>query len=150
MKSWSYKCKWTQKDHDFISYIHKYDGPLSCCLFFKFQVGNGVLDSYYDNVGLVEYWWDHALISDTTYNALLSNCDFHQANLSDLCNSLQDDAFNKDMGGIDPYSIYTPVCPATIQSKRLTARRSKGSNPVSLFLGRYFSFLSINMNHEYF
>ncbi|MCO5606825.1 hypothetical protein L7F22_061016 [Adiantum nelumboides] len=43
-------------------------------------VGNGFLDNYYDYVGRIEYWWDHALISDTLYHDILAACDFHKAN----------------------------------------------------------------------
>eukprot|EP00250_Pteridium_aquilinum_P017943 c23855_g1_i1 orf=891-2321(+) len=89
-------------------------------------VGNGVLDNYYDSVGLIEYWWDHALISDTTYHAILAACDFHAENTSETCNHLIDYAFEQEMGDIDPYSIYTPVCKNFTQSRRsAAARRSK-------------------------
>lgn len=86
-------------------------------------VGNGVLDNYYDNVGLIEYWWDHALISDDSYHAILAACDFHKANLSKTCTNLINDVFEHVLGDIDPYSIYTPVCTNQSQSKRVAARR---------------------------
>lgn len=92
------------------------------------MVGNGVMDGYYDSVGQIEYWWDHALISDNSYRNILKACDFHKENVSALCNRLVEDAFNIDFGDIDPYSIYTPVCKTNTQSRRLAARRSK-SNP---------------------
>lgn len=93
-------------------------------------VGNGVMDNYYDNVGLLQYWWDHALISDTSYHDMLTACDFHKANLSATCNHLIEYAFEQEMGGIDPYSIYTPVCTsgATQRRRRFTASKSK-KNP---------------------
>ena len=97
------------------------------------QVGNGVLDFYYDNVGLIEYWWDHALISDSTYNSLHVHCDFHTQNVSDMCNQLLENAFDKEMVDIDLYSIYTPACKKTSQSRRLASRRSK-NNPVSYLI----------------
>lgn len=90
-------------------------------------VGNGVLDSYYDNVGLIEYWWDHALISDNSYRDILTACDFHKANLSATCNHLIDYAFEHELGDIDPYSIYTPVCINSTQSRRFAGKRSKKS-----------------------
>ncbi|KAI5082006.1 hypothetical protein GOP47_0001749 [Adiantum capillus-veneris] len=86
-------------------------------------VGNGVLDHYYDNVGLIEYWWDHALISDTSYHAILATCDFHKANVSASCTQLIDNALEHEMGDIDLYNIYSPLCLSQSQSRRVAARR---------------------------
>ncbi|MCO5606827.1 hypothetical protein L7F22_061018 [Adiantum nelumboides] len=98
-------------------------------------VGNGVLDNYYDNVGLIEYWWDHALISDTSYHDILAACDFHKANLSATCTHLINNVFEHELGDIDPYSIYTPVCLTQSRSRRLAARRSINSPSIRHFAG---------------
>eukprot|EP00249_Psilotum_nudum_P003267 c16661_g1_i1 orf=484-1947(+) len=93
-----------------------------------FMVGNAVIDNYYDNVGTITYWWDHALISDATFKAIKEACDFHLENVSDLCNHLQDDAINSEFGNIDPYSIYTPSCTTSTGVQRFMLSRSK-NNP---------------------
>ncbi|KAH7420328.1 hypothetical protein KP509_13G002400 [Ceratopteris richardii] len=99
-------------------------------------VGNGVLDNYYDNVGLIEYWWDHALISDASYRDILAGCDFHKENGSKTCTHYIDYAFEYELGDIDPYSIYTPVCQDKPQSRRLNIRASAES-PLRRHLAGY-------------
>ncbi|KVI04995.1 Peptidase S10, serine carboxypeptidase [Cynara cardunculus var. scolymus] len=39
-----------------------------------FLVGNPLLDDYHDNIGTFEFWWNHGLISDTTYQILNETC----------------------------------------------------------------------------
>ncbi|MCO5597270.1 hypothetical protein L7F22_051346 [Adiantum nelumboides] len=100
-------------------------------------VGNGVLDNYYNIVGLIEYWWDHALISDTSYDALLAACDFHEENVSATCTDLIGNVFVNELGDIDPYSIYSPVCLTQSQSRRPAASRLINSPGYDPCLGNY-------------
>lgn len=74
------------------------------------QVGNAVTDNYYDNLGTVNYWWSHAMISDQTYHQLINTCDFHQQKESDECESLYSYAMDQEFGNIDQYNIYAPPC----------------------------------------
>ncbi|XP_042487070.1 serine carboxypeptidase 24 [Macadamia integrifolia] len=77
-----------------------------------FIVGNGVTDSYYDNIGTVTFWWSHSMISDRTYRSILSLCNFTLTNFSQSCNDVINYAINSEFGNIDQYSIYTPTCTA--------------------------------------
>ncbi|KAJ4960956.1 hypothetical protein NE237_020866 [Protea cynaroides] len=75
------------------------------------MVGNAVMDSYHDNVGTVDYWWSHGLISDNTYKRLLNSCDFHRAETSPECETIFSYAMDVEIGkNIDPYNIYAPTC----------------------------------------
>jgi len=83
-----------------------------------------------DNAGAVFDWWTHALISDETYQGIISNCNF--SNIGPLtyfeedeiqvfsarkerkldpatCNDFLDTA-NTEMGDIDIYDMYVDVC----------------------------------------
>ncbi|CAN6450360.1 unnamed protein product [Victoria cruziana] len=83
-----------------------------------FLVGNPVTDTYYDNIGTVNYWWSHALISDATYKSILKFCNFtHPAERSEKCNNLIYYASTHDFGNINPYNIYTPSCPTSSEKK---------------------------------
>lgn len=99
-----------------------------------FMVGNGVMDAYSDNIGSIQYWWSHALISDATYNNIMNNCDFKQQNVSSACNNYLNYA-NTEMGNIDPYDIYTPPCTQPVGSGRFAKltksipRRRAGYDP---------------------
>ncbi|KAH6774588.1 serine carboxypeptidase-like 25 [Perilla frutescens var. frutescens] len=75
-----------------------------------FMVGNAVTDSHYDNLGTVNYWWSHAMISDKTYRSLMSTCDFQRQKESNECESLYYYAMDQEFGNIDQYNIYAPPC----------------------------------------
>lgn len=74
------------------------------------QVGNAVTDNHYDNLGTVNYWWSHAMISDKTYRQLMSTCDFLRQKESNECESLYYYAMDQEFGNIDQYNIYAPPC----------------------------------------
>ncbi|THU66353.1 hypothetical protein C4D60_Mb05t13250 [Musa balbisiana] len=76
------------------------------------QVGNAVTDNYYDSLGTVFYWWTHSMISDSTYQSILSSCDFRSPMSSRKCDHVVNYAVNHEFGHIDQYSIYTPSCTA--------------------------------------
>lgn len=84
-------------------------------------------DNYYDNIGTVTYWWTHAMISDTTYKAIMSSCNFTSANVSRLCNRAMSYAMNHEFGDIDQYSIYTPSCAAAAAANATGRRRGKAA-----------------------
>lgn len=63
------------------------------------------------------------MISDSTYEALQSTCDFGSSmHPSEECVNAFDVA-DLELGNIDPYSIFTPVCTATTSRKRLMRGR---------------------------
>ncbi|XP_073293978.1 serine carboxypeptidase-like 25 [Primulina huaijiensis] len=75
-----------------------------------FMVGNAVTDNYYDNLGTVNYWWSHAMISDKTYHQLMNTCDFRRQKESNQCESVYYYAMDQEFGSIDQYNIYAPPC----------------------------------------
>uniref|UniRef100_A0A1J3ERJ5 Carboxypeptidase n=1 Tax=Noccaea caerulescens TaxID=107243 RepID=A0A1J3ERJ5_NOCCA len=82
-----------------------------------FMVGNAVTDDYHDYMGTFEYWWNHGLISDSTYHQLKTAC----YSVSSQHPSLQCmEALRSavlEQGNIDPYSIFTKPCNNTVQLK---------------------------------
>ncbi|XP_021911859.1 LOW QUALITY PROTEIN: serine carboxypeptidase-like 28 [Carica papaya] len=75
-----------------------------------FLLGNPLIDNYWDNVGTHEYWWNHGLISDSTYKQLSKYCP-HDSFLfpRNGCNSALTQAYS-EFGNIDPYDIYGDPC----------------------------------------
>ena len=72
------------------------------------QVGNGIMNTDTDTIGQITYPWTHGLISDQTYEDLIGNCTKSNVNPK-LCKDLED-KMSEEMGNIDPYSIYAPIC----------------------------------------
>ncbi|KAK8480117.1 hypothetical protein V6N13_030023 [Hibiscus sabdariffa] len=77
-----------------------------------FLLGNPLLDDYHDNIGSHEYWWNHGLISDSTYDELKKSCTNDTFLFPrDGCNNALNAAF-EEFGDINPYNIYSPPCNA--------------------------------------
>lgn len=58
---------------------------------------------------MIDYAWDHAIISDKLYKEIKTNCNFKNPTLSDSCGNSLDKYFDVyDI--IDVYSLYTPMC----------------------------------------
>ncbi|XP_024637601.1 serine carboxypeptidase-like 33 isoform X2 [Medicago truncatula] len=74
-----------------------------------FIVGNPETEDYYDNKGLLEYAWSHAVISDQQYEKAKQVCDFKQSQWSNECNQVMSEVFH-DYSEIDIYNIYAPSC----------------------------------------
>ncbi|XP_050213164.1 serine carboxypeptidase II-2 [Mercurialis annua] len=92
-----------------------------------YMVGNALTDDYHDRLGVFEFMWTSGLISDQTYkklNLLCGNQSFIHD--SDACEDILDIA-SKELGNIDPYSIYTPSC----------ARNVSGSNQLLKKMHRF-------------
>ncbi|KAK9282894.1 hypothetical protein L1049_011119 [Liquidambar formosana] len=75
-----------------------------------FLLGNPLIDNYHDNLGTHEFWWNHGLISDSTYKALNQSC-LHDTFLfpKNKCYSALLQAYT-EFGDINPYSIYSNPC----------------------------------------
>ncbi|KAK4784603.1 hypothetical protein SAY86_018971 [Trapa natans] len=75
-----------------------------------FLLGNPVLDDFYDSVGTFEFWWNHGLISDATYQALNESCpqDSFLFPRGKCYENLQ--RAYSEFGDINPYSIYNGPC----------------------------------------
>uniref|UniRef100_A0A1J3IKN4 Carboxypeptidase n=1 Tax=Noccaea caerulescens TaxID=107243 RepID=A0A1J3IKN4_NOCCA len=80
-----------------------------------FIVGNPLTDDEYDNRGILEYAWSHAVIPDNLYDTAKRNCDFKSSNWSEPCNIAMKTVFQKYQE-IDIYNIYAPKCTTNISS----------------------------------
>ncbi|XP_027153704.1 serine carboxypeptidase-like 34 [Coffea eugenioides] len=81
----------------------------SCINFKGLMVGNALLDDETDQRGLIDYAYDHAVISDQLYNEIKGKCNFSIEHLPKDCN----DALGKYFDVykiIDMYSLYAPTC----------------------------------------
>jgi serine carboxypeptidase-like clade 2 len=80
-----------------------------------FQVGNAWTVAAIDNQGAAEFWWTHALISDSSHQGMMDNCDFSKIGpLRDnpdpaKCNAAIRES-NTVMRYINIYNIYADVC----------------------------------------
>ncbi|MFS7919902.1 putative carboxypeptidase D [Helianthus anomalus] len=72
-------------------------------------IGNAVIDEELHQKGKYDYWWSHAMISDSTHDAIFKYCDFASNSTSAMCNDIIDKAWN-EMGDVDVYNIYAPIC----------------------------------------
>lgn len=73
------------------------------------MLGNALVDDEMDQTGMIDYAWDHAVISDRLYKEIKTKCNFSTEHLTDEC----DEALNKyyDVYKIvDMYSLYSPTC----------------------------------------
>ncbi|XP_057952928.1 serine carboxypeptidase-like 29, partial [Malania oleifera] len=88
-----------------------------------YMVGNALTDDYYDHLGLFQFMWSAGLISDQTYKLLNVLCDSQSfIRPSKSCDKILDVA-NEELGGIDPYSIFTPSCTANVSSSSQLLKR---------------------------
>ncbi|GAX79633.1 hypothetical protein CEUSTIGMA_g7074.t1 [Chlamydomonas eustigma] len=116
-------------------------------------VGNPLTDTAVDNMGAVDFWWHHAMISDETAEGIRSNCDFN--NIGPLligedvlpttadaltkprviaCDEFCDRAMS-ELGPINIYDIYADVCiPKAAQSEALALTRALGPTPAGLMI----------------
>lgn len=85
-------------------------------------VGNPWTDAATDNLGAVDFWWAHALISDTSAQGIKANCDFSRIGPLDshpnntdphtragACDKFCNSAMN-ELGPINIYHVYADVC----------------------------------------
>ncbi|KAH9608505.1 hypothetical protein KSS87_016488 [Heliosperma pusillum] len=73
------------------------------------MIGNALLDDDTDQTGMIDYAWDHAVISDKVYNDVKSKCNFSSTNQTEACKNALNEYFAVyDL--IDMYSLYTPSC----------------------------------------
>ncbi|CAA2978318.1 Serine carboxypeptidase II-3 [Olea europaea subsp. europaea] len=84
------------------------------------MIGNGIMNAATDTKGQIEFFWSHALISDETYQGLTGHCKAGSSN----CGSL--DA--AEIGSIDFYNIYAPLCPSSFRLSN-TTRKHVGYDP---------------------
>ncbi|KXZ45430.1 hypothetical protein GPECTOR_55g336 [Gonium pectorale] len=101
-----------------------------------FLVGNPWTDAAIDNLGAVDYWWHHALISDQTAQGIRANCNFsrigpldpHPAHADaetrdELCDDFCNKAFD-ELGAINIYEIYADLCDEPFAARKQVAALS--------------------------
>ncbi|XP_047066655.1 serine carboxypeptidase-like 35 [Lolium rigidum] len=85
-----------------------------------FMIGNAVINDETDQLGMVEYAWSHAIISDELHAAVTRECDsFREEADGGRPGKGCSPAVKAFMGAfddIDIYSIYTPTCLASAAS----------------------------------
>ncbi|OMP05741.1 Peptidase S10, serine carboxypeptidase [Corchorus olitorius] len=82
-----------------------------------FMIGNALLDDETDQKGMIDYAWDHAVISDRVYEDVKAKCNFSLPNVSDDCNTALN-AYFAVYRIIDMYSLYAPDCVSNSSSSR--------------------------------
>lgn len=87
---------------------HKNLSQASFINFRGIMVGNGLMNDDTDFIGTFQYAWSHALISDELYQQAILNCSASNFSVGQ-CNFLEDLVY-AEMGNIDIYSIYAPIC----------------------------------------
>ncbi|PIA48349.1 hypothetical protein AQUCO_01400747v1, partial [Aquilegia coerulea] len=103
-------------------------------------IGNAVINDITDNIGMYDYFWTHALISDESRHNIGKYCDFSPNGTTqskECLNALNEAGAN--VGPIDIYNIYAPIC----SSSNLTATPKKASliiDPCS----DYFTYAYLN------
>lgn len=80
-----------------------------------------------DDKGFNDYLWSHALISDEIYTKLTQNCSNAAVN-SEYCNSLEEE-LGEEIGDIDFYNIYGPICPRLPHGLTVRKTRHSGLDP---------------------
>ncbi|XVF44554.1 hypothetical protein PTKIN_Ptkin02bG0133900 [Pterospermum kingtungense] len=75
-----------------------------------FMIGNAAINEQTDTLGIFDYAWSHAIISDQLYDDITKECGLKESsNLTAHC--AQDiSAFMEAYSNIDMHSIYSPVC----------------------------------------
>lgn len=74
-------------------------------------LGNPETSDAEDWMGLVDYAWSHAVISDETHKTIKTSCDFNSSDpwKNEDCDQAVDEVL-KQYNEIDIYSLYTSVC----------------------------------------
>ncbi|XP_059278274.1 serine carboxypeptidase-like 34 [Lycium ferocissimum] len=74
-----------------------------------FMIGNALMDDETDQKGMIDYAWDHAVISDHLYDSIKRACNFSSEHLGGECNNLLSQYFAV-YRIVDMYSLYAPKC----------------------------------------
>ncbi|KAK1262577.1 Serine carboxypeptidase-like 34 [Acorus gramineus] len=93
-----------------------------------FIIGNALLDDDTDQTGMIEYAWDHAVISDGVHDQIKKFCDFSQEEQPTECIHGMNEYFDV-YKIIDMYSLYTPTCVDKNSTSREQKSRIEGVAP---------------------
>ncbi|KAH7655701.1 Peptidase S10 serine carboxypeptidase protein [Dioscorea alata] len=95
-------------------------------------IGNGYFDGVLNFKAMIDYIWTHALNSDETHEAILSTCNFTSGNFSEKCYNALISA-SMEIGNIDGYNIYAPICHVLPKAKNKTTSSMKEIDPCAEF-----------------
>uniref|UniRef100_A0A5B6YLL1 Carboxypeptidase n=1 Tax=Davidia involucrata TaxID=16924 RepID=A0A5B6YLL1_DAVIN len=76
-----------------------------------FLLGNALIDNYYDSIGRFEFWWNHGLISDSSYEALKKACPNDSFLFPGKKCSQAYSHSRLEIGNINQYDLYASPCP---------------------------------------
>ncbi|XP_059650037.1 uncharacterized protein LOC132295764 [Cornus florida] len=103
------------------------------------MIGNGIMDDETDGRGMYDYIWSHALISDETHRGLKEHCNnFTGPNCEEFV-----DKIGKEIGKIDFYNIYSPLCLSSPDSLPTKPIRFRGYDPCE----ENYAYLYLNLPH---
>ncbi|CAL5387874.1 unnamed protein product [Camellia sinensis] len=90
------------------------------------MIGNGIMNDETDARGTYDYIWSHALISDETHSGLIHHC-LPSSNYTLKCEDYAQKEYS-EIGNIDYYNIYAPLCLdiITSNSSKKNGKRSRG------------------------
>ena len=127
------------------------------------QIGNALLDDETDQTGMIDYAWDHAVISDRLYDGIKRTCNFSDPHPHRDCDNLIRQYFDV-YKIIDMYSLYTPTC--VIDNRNSTNTTTRQQLPVfqrfrtnhlfsesvssclfSLKIGKLYLAMNVILNH---
>ncbi|WOL07245.1 serine carboxypeptidase-like 34 [Canna indica] len=107
------------------------------------MIGNAVMDYETDTKGMVDYAWNHAVISDTVYQNIKSSCNFSELVPSKECSEALQRYYDVYQI-IDMYSLYTQRC-----KKGFASNSAKQSEEEGLtFISKFEDFLKIPMGYD--
>ena len=85
------------------------------------------MDDQTDQTGMIDYAWDHAVISDRVYHDVKSKCNFSDEHQPKDCDKALNEYFDV-YEIIDMYSLYSPSCVSNSSNTRQLPM-IKGSAP---------------------
>ncbi|KAK8935540.1 Serine carboxypeptidase-like 34 [Platanthera zijinensis] len=83
------------------------------------MIGNALMDDETDQTGMIDYAWDHAVISDQVYRNIKKKCNFSLDHGNIPCFMELEHYFQVFLI-IDMYSLYSPTCVRDSSTKRST------------------------------
>lgn len=119
-------------------------------MFVDLQIGNALLDDETDQQGMIEYAWDHAVISDQLYAEIKRNCNFSNPAPSNACDISLGKYFDV-YEIIDMYSLYSPTCVETNSSRGVSSGRRQRRFAIDGVAPQMFAkYVSSESNFTYF
>ncbi|KAL5995229.1 hypothetical protein ACLOJK_025287 [Asimina triloba] len=78
---------------------------------FVLQIGNAVINEETDSLGMYDFFWTHALVSDETIKDMHKYCNFSPEATTQPKKCIDaNDEVGTDLSSLDIYSIYAPLC----------------------------------------